>query len=119
MTFERTVAKGAPCGYRRVMRPTERMTLMDAVGAALDSRYSMTDIDTYFATLGISTANVEWEVTDSNRTYAKAVLKRISEGQLLIIADDLEIPVNGFTPKLQDPPLGSGPIKPLAVTTIG
>lgn len=78
---------------------------MDAVGAALDSRYSMTDIDTYFATLGISTANVEWEVTDSNRTYAKAVLKRISEGQLLIIADDLEIPVNGFTPKLQDPPL--------------
>lgn len=78
---------------------------MDALAAALDARYSMPDIDTYFAALGISTANVDWEFTDTNRAYAKAVLKRVSEGQLLIIADELDIPVNGIAAKLQEPPV--------------
>jgi hypothetical protein len=72
------------------MRATERMDLLEKIGTELQSRYTFTDIDAFFAAANISTANVEgWGGANSKRVYAKAVLARATERDALRVADEL------------------------------
>ena len=73
------------------MRASERMDLLEKVGSELQRRYTFTDIDAFFAALNISTANVDWGGSNSKRVYAKAVLARVSESDLLRVASELDM----------------------------
>jgi hypothetical protein len=75
------------------MRARERMDLLEKVGSELQQRYTFKDIDAFFAAMGIPTDNVgaEWGGANSKRVYAKAVLARVSEADLLKVADELDL----------------------------
>jgi hypothetical protein len=73
------------------MRASERMDLLEKVGSELQSRYTYTDIDAFFAALDISTEYVEAASTNSKRVYAKAVLARVPEETLLKVAYELDL----------------------------
>lgn len=68
------------------------MELLEKIGSELQSRYTFADIDTFFAAANISTANIDgWGGANSKRVYAKAVLARVSEADLLKVASELDI----------------------------
>lgn len=73
------------------MRASERMDLLEKVGSELQSRYTYVDIDAFFAALGISTTNVDGGGSNSKRVYAKAVLARVPEADLLRVAAELDL----------------------------
>jgi len=74
------------------MRASERMDLIEKVGSELQRRYTFTDIDAFFAASDISTANVDgWGGSNSKRVYAKAVLSKVSEAELLRVAGELNV----------------------------
>ncbi|WP_169331135.1 toll/interleukin-1 receptor domain-containing protein [Sphingobium sp. YR657] len=65
--------------------------MLEKVGSELQSRYTYTDIDAFFAALDISTSNVDSGGSNSKRVYAKAVLSRVPEAILLKVAGELDI----------------------------
>lgn len=66
------------------------MELLEKVGAELQRRYTFTDIDAFFSALNISIPNVDgWGGANSKRVYAKSVLSRVSEVDLLRVAIEL------------------------------
>lgn len=67
------------------------MDLLEKVGTELQSRYTYVDIDAFFAALGISTDNVDMSGSNSKRVYAKAVLARVPETDLLRVAGELDL----------------------------
>jgi hypothetical protein len=67
------------------------MDLLETVGSELQSRYTYVDIDAFFAALGISTDNVVTRSSNSKRVYAKAVLARVPETDLLRVASELDL----------------------------
>lgn len=72
------------------------MELMERVGTELQRRYTFKDIDAYFAASNISTSNVDgWGGANSKRVYAKAVLARVSEADLLRVANELDLVTAG------------------------
>lgn len=73
------------------------MDLLEKVGSELQSRYTYVDIDAFFAALGISTANVDGGGSNSKRVYAKAVLARVPEADLLRVASELDLVPLGAT----------------------
>lgn len=86
------------------MRAAERMELMEKLGAELQQRYTYTDIDAFFAAANVSTANVNWGNTNSKRVYAKAVLARLSEADLLRVAGELDIVPANHASAVSRPP---------------
>lgn len=87
------------------MRAAERMDLLEKVGAELQARYTYVDIDAFFSALGISTTNVDAGNTNSKRVYAKGVLARVPESELLRVASELDLLPVGSTGAIQYPPL--------------
>jgi TIR domain len=87
------------------MRAAERMDLLEKVGAELQARYTYVDIDAFFSALGISTTNVDAGNTNSKRVYAKGVLARVPESELLRVASELDLLPVGSTGAVQYPPL--------------
>lgn len=68
------------------------MDLLEKLGTELQQRYTYADIDAFFAALNIPTANLgDWGSTNSKRVYAKAVLARAPEADLLRVADELDL----------------------------
>jgi hypothetical protein len=67
------------------------MDLLEKVGSELQQRYTYMDIDAFFAAAGISTSNVEHSGTNSKRVYAKSVLARVPNDDLLRVARELNI----------------------------
>ncbi len=68
------------------------MDLLEKVGSELQRRYTFTDIDAFFSAANISTVNVDgWGGANSKRVYAKAVLARVPEADLLRVASELDI----------------------------
>lgn len=68
------------------------MDLAEKIGTELQKRYTYADIDAFFAALNIPTTNLgDWGSTNSKRVYAKAVLARVSEADLIRVADELEL----------------------------
>ena len=66
------------------------MDLLEKIGTELQSRYTFSDIDAFFAASSISTENVDgWGNMNSKRVYAKAVLSRVSEQDVLRVANEL------------------------------
>lgn len=87
------------------MRALERMDLMERLGTELQGRYTYVDIDAFFATLGVSTDNVDsGGSSNSKRVYAKAVLARLSEADLLRVASELDLSPAGSSPVSSVPP---------------
>jgi hypothetical protein len=84
------------------MRPKERMELLETLGLELQQRYTYADIDQFLRTLNISTANVDWGSSNSKRVYAKAVLGRVSDADLLRVAQEMDIvpPGSTYTPPI-------------------
>jgi len=80
------------------MRAAEQMDLLEKVGTELQSRYTYVDIDAFFAALGISTDNVDMGASNSKRVYAKAVLARVPEADLLRVANELDLTPPGAPP---------------------
>ena len=87
------------------MRASERMDLLERVGSELQSRYTFTDIDAFFAALNISTENlVGWGGSNSKRVYAKAVLARVPENDLIRVAGELDLlPISSLTAHVHPP----------------
>jgi hypothetical protein len=73
------------------------MDLLEKVGSELQSRYTYADIGAFFAALGISTANIDGGGSHSKRVYAKAVLARVPEADLLRVAGELDLIPAGVT----------------------
>lgn len=73
------------------------MDLLEKVGSELQSRYTYVDIDAFFAALGISTENVDGGGSNSKRVYAKAILARVPEADLLRVAGELDLVPAGAT----------------------
>lgn len=81
------------------MRAKERMDLLEKIGTELQQRYTYVDIDAFFAALNIPTENLgDWGGTNSKRVYSKAVLARVSEEDLLRVADELDMIPPGAPP---------------------
>lgn len=81
------------------------MDLLEKVGTELQQRYTFTDIDAFFAAANISTANIDgWGGANSKRVYAKAVLARVPEADLLRVASELDIIPAGATFASVTPP---------------
>lgn len=86
------------------MRAVERIELMDRVGTALQQRYTFREIDTFFATCDISTANVDgWGGSNSKAVYVKAVLSRVPEADLLRVASELDFLPHGSSISVTPP----------------
>ncbi len=81
------------------------MDLLEKIGSELQSRYTFTDIDAFFTAMNISSANVEgWGGSNSKRVYSKAVLARVSENDLVRVANELDLlPSIGSRPTVQPP----------------
>lgn len=81
------------------------MDLLERVGAELQQRYTYVDIDAFFAALGISTDNPEssWGGTNSKRVYAKSILARVSEADLLRVAAELDLVPHGASAPIAPP----------------
>jgi len=73
------------------------MELLEKVGSELQSRYTYVDINAFFAALGISTENVDGSGSNSKRVYAKAILARVPEADLLRVAGELDLVPVGAT----------------------
>lgn len=75
------------------------MDLLEKVGSELQQRYTYVDIDAFFSALGISTSNIETSGTNSKRVYAKAVLAKVPNDELLRVATELDLvpPSASFT----------------------
>lgn len=86
------------------MRASERMDLLEKVGSELQQRYTFADIDAFFAAMGISTGNVDWGGSNSKRVYAKSVLARVSEKDLLRVASELDILPSLHASAIIEPP---------------
>ena len=69
------------------MRATERMTLLETIGTELQRRYTFSDLDGFFAALGIQTT--DFEHGSSKRLYAKEVLRHAADSRLLDVATEL------------------------------
>ena len=80
------------------------MDLLERVGSELQSRYTYTDIDAFFAALDISTSNIDTSGSNSKRVYAKAVLSRVPEATLLQVANELDIVSAGSSFSSTTPP---------------
>lgn len=88
--------RNADADYSGVMRAAERMELLEKVGTELQRRYTFTDIDAFFAASNISTSNIDgWGGANSKRVYAKAVLARVPEADLLRVANELDLVPSG------------------------
>ena len=85
------------------MRATERMDLLEQIGTTLQAKYTYVDIDAFFAALGIPTIPIEVGGSNSKRVYAKAVLARVPEADLLRVAAELELVPPG-APAVAVPP---------------
>jgi TIR domain len=72
------------------MRPSQKLTLIDAVARELQSRYTFNDIDIYLAEFNIPTPLGYSDFT-SKATYTKQTLRGVSSATLAKIVDDLEI----------------------------
>lgn len=82
------------------------MKLLEDIGLELQKRYTYADLDIYFAASNISTRNVSrGDYGNSKRNYAKAVLAPVSEGQLLVVADELGIKIAGSPSRATNPPV--------------
>lgn len=84
------------------MRATERLNLLEQIGAELQRRYTFLEIDSFFAAVGIGTDDFPHQT--SKRVYAKEVLKHASEIELLHVAAELDLIVNGTSVRVIEPP---------------
>lgn len=73
------------------------MELLETLGLELQQRFTYADIDTFFRALNISTAKVESSSSNSKRVYAKAVLARVSDDDLMRVAQEMDIIPAGAT----------------------
>lgn len=80
------------------------MHLLEKIGSDLQQRYTCTDIDAFFAALGISTNGIDVACGNSKRVYSKAVLARVSEQDLLRVAFELDFLVEGAISSTVTPP---------------
>jgi TIR domain len=87
------------------MRAAERMSLLEKVGTELQSRYTYVDIDAFFSALGISTADADSGHINSKRVYAKAVLARVPDSELVRVAAELDLLPAGSSGAIPYPPL--------------
>lgn len=88
------------------MRASERLSLADKIGGELQNRYTFTDMDAFFAAMNISTDGLSdlWGGSNSKRTYAKAVLARLTESDFLRVAAELDMAENGLGSTVIEPP---------------
>lgn len=71
------------------MRASQRLDILDSIGAELQSRYTYTEIDDYLAAYGVKPPT---DVSvNSKRVYAKAALRETNEKTLGEILTDLEL----------------------------
>lgn len=73
------------------MKALERMELLEALGTALQRRFSTTDINSLLRTLGITGTLAE--TVSSKRIYAKEKLGALDDGTLVELAVELGVPV--------------------------
>ena len=71
------------------MRPSQKLTILDAIARELEKRYTYEDIDTYLGEFKIATPHSynDWARAD----YVKLTMRGISPDTLTKIAEDLEI----------------------------
>lgn len=80
------------------------MDLLEKVGSELQSRYTFTDIDAFFSAVNISTANIDgWGGSNSKRVYAKAVLQKVSDAELVRVATELDLLPQGASTLVEPP----------------
>lgn len=72
------------------MRPSERLHLISVLSAELQSRFTYGEIDTYFSAFGVDPIE-PWNGPNSKRVYSSEMMKDLSDGVLIEIADDLEV----------------------------
>jgi hypothetical protein len=75
------------------LRATDRLKLLERIGSELQQRYTFTEVDAFFAAVGIRTSG--FEHGGSKRIYAKEVLAHASEADVLRVATELDLITNG------------------------
>lgn len=73
------------------MRPLEKINLIEKIASELQSRMTYANIDVYLKAYGIDTT-IPTSGANSKRIYAKELLAPVSEGIILEIAEELNIP---------------------------
>jgi hypothetical protein len=76
-----------------MLRPTQKMTVIDQIARELDQRYSFSEIDTYLGEFTISTPN-EFD-PHTKIEYVKLTLRGVETTTILAMAEDLEIAIPG------------------------
>jgi hypothetical protein len=84
------------------MRATDRLQLLERIGTELQRRYTFTEIDAFFAAVGIKTR--DFEHGSSKRLYAKEVLAYVPEPEVLQVAAELDLVPSGAPPQTSEPP---------------
>lgn len=83
------------------MRTTDKIALIDRIGRELQSRFGFDEIDLFLSEYGIGRPqNVGY---NSKWVYAKAALRGATDGLLLKIAEELEIPSPSGGPVVRPP----------------
>lgn len=81
------------------------MKLLEAVGLELARRYTYSDVDVFFASIGVSTANIGWgDNGNSKKNYSKAVLARLADDELQHVAAELDLAVSEDQVRPAPPP---------------
>jgi hypothetical protein len=77
---------------RLMLRPTQKMTVIDRIARELEERYSFREIDAYLEEFKIGTPH---EFGDSKVNYVKTTLRGVETTTILAMAEDLEIAIPG------------------------
>jgi len=73
------------------MKVSDKLTLIDKIGRALQAKFTFTEIDAFLAEYKIRRPESEVERWDSKRAYSKEALQGVDTETLFKIAGDLNV----------------------------